>query len=433
MKVIRNFFLSITKNIKLILYALVISVVIWFTVSLQIFPDVTKHIYDIPVVVTPTVSMQEENLQLAEPFTATVSVQVQGKRYDIGNLTADDFEATLDLSPVATNMEYELNIDVAPKDASLCTILSAQRTAAVKIIKIETKTFEVEPIASAVAVVDGMQINEAKLQADPATITLTGEKNLLDSIKRVEVHAVYDDVLSVTKEVEGRYVLYNNNNVEIDNPDIQADNMRFRVTVPIHKVKSVSLTANITGAPSNFDVAGLRSKIQILPQSITISSPDNSIDYIKEVVMYTVELSDLTYDTLLKTPIFQTISPMLPEGYENLSQQASANITFIDIEDYSSFPMSIPAEKIEFINVPANFDYELITQELSVNIVGPAGFVQALSTDDIQITVNLLGVQIQEGIRSFNVSYRIKGALVPAWITGVPQVEILFTEIGGDE
>ena len=48
---------------------------------------------------TPTSYMIENNLEIVDDYRNTVSIQIQGKRYEIGNLKAN-FNAFMDLSHV---------------------------------------------------------------------------------------------------------------------------------------------------------------------------------------------------------------------------------------------------------------------------------------------------------------------------------------------
>ncbi len=44
---LKSCFQNFVKNLKTIIFALVIAVIVWFAISMQIFPDVTTHVSDI--------------------------------------------------------------------------------------------------------------------------------------------------------------------------------------------------------------------------------------------------------------------------------------------------------------------------------------------------------------------------------------------------
>ena len=94
---LKSFFQNFVKNLKTIIFALVIAVIVWFAISMQIFPDVTTHVSDIPVEVKATEYMTENALSVTNSYVDKITVQVTGKRYEVGNLTASDFTASADL------------------------------------------------------------------------------------------------------------------------------------------------------------------------------------------------------------------------------------------------------------------------------------------------------------------------------------------------
>lgn len=433
-RLLQNFVKSISRNIKLLLLSVLISVIIWFAISLQIFPDVTTTVYDIPIQIPITDYMRDENLQLAEKYDyLTVSVQIQGKRYDIGRLSGEDFNAYLDLSGVLADGSKEVPIKVSVKDETKCEIIQQTVSSAViNIEKIASKTLEIETKAEGITVVEGLQIDETGLSSNPATVTVTGEKKLVDSITRAEVVTVYDGTLLNSTEVKGELALYNSSNVKVENPDLDLDNSYFTVTVPLHKMKELPLVLNITNYPSNFDIAYLQEKVVITPSVLNISSPDNSIDALTELSISNMALSDLTYQFINSSNHF-LVDQFLVSGYRNISSQPYCTLEFKDIEDYTSLQFTVPSDNFNIINPSSGFNAEFLTKEITVSVVGPSWYVQALSVDDISVTVNLLSIEISEGMKSLSATCRINGENVKAWVAGIPKVEISFTYKTEDE
>ena len=127
-------------NLKSLLLSLILSVIIWFAVSIQLFPNVYDHVSDIEVVAAPTAVMQQENLEITNINSEKITVQIQGKRYVIGSLSADDFTAVLDLSTVTTPGTHVVPIDVAPiVSSSDYEIVSTGLTTTIDVQRIITK------------------------------------------------------------------------------------------------------------------------------------------------------------------------------------------------------------------------------------------------------------------------------------------------------
>lgn len=433
-RLLRNFFKSVAKNTKMLILSVFISVIIWIAISLEIFPDVDGTIENIPVQVSISEHMRDENLHFAENYdNLSVSIQIQGKRYDIGRLTSNDFEASLDLSEIINSGSTDVPIVVKEKDGVKCEITQQSlQSVRINIERFANKTLEIEAVAEGIAVIEGLQIDTTNLKANPSSITITGEEKLVNSISRAEVTVNYDGTLLNSTELKGELSLYNNNNVKVENPDLALDNSYFTITVPLHKMKELPLTFNIINYPPNFDIAFLQNKISITPSVLNISSPDSSIDSLNELSISNMSLSDLTYQ-FINSPKLFLVDQFLVDGYRNISNQPYCTLEFKDIDDFTSLQFNVPSENFNIINQPSIFDANFLTKEVVVNVVGPSWYVQALSIDDISLTVNLLGSDISEGAKTLTATCRINGESVKAWVSGVPKIEILFTNKTTDE
>lgn len=420
---LKKFTNAFVKDLKTVIYAVIISIILWFAISIQIFPNITSHVDNIQVHYTPTTFMTDENLQLAENFSQTVSIQIQGKRYDIGNLSADDFYAYLDMSRVSEAGEHVVDIVIeAIDDQSGFEILTKNLTATVKVEKIVTKEIEVVPTADNVTLQDGFQIEEEDLTANPSTITITGEETLVNSIDRVEVKAIYDDVMQTTTEVKGELCVYNKDSTRIENPDLTYNNTSFTVTVPVYKVKTLPLAVSFTNVPGNFDVDSLA--YTITPSEITIASPDSSVDNLDKIDIGEISLNNLTFKDLQGGV---TLTITLPSGYKNISQNKAATVTFEDTDSYGKLDITVQSDNINVINAPSNYDITILTNQLDVSVIGPSKVIQELTGTNIYVTANLLGVEIGEGTKSVPVSFRLAGANVDSWVIGEYKIDISAT------
>jgi len=428
MKIIRNFLMSLKMNIRSIITAVIAATVIWLAISLQIFPDVSATVSDVPVQITPTAFMLENDLHLVQNGGITVNVQVRGKRYDVERLSGEDFEAVLDLSGVNTDGEQEVGIDIFSNSRIDFDISVPYQTIKIKVERVASKTLEIEAKATTIRFVEGMQIDEANLSVNPPTITIRGEKSLIDSISRAEVHALYEDEMITTLAVNGELRLFNNENVQVNNPNLSTDADSFTVTVPIHRVKTLPLDFVITGVPSNFDLEGLRAKMNLSPNEITLSSPDFSIDNLAAFEVGAIPLAEINTLMLFRQTRY-TIAPLLPEGYKNTSGQASVMLEFEGVEDYAQYEFHIPAENIVVLNPPDGYRTEILTKNLVVTVVGPSSYVQAMSVNNIGVTLNLIGTEILSDVSTVSktVQCRLTGSRVPAWVVGYPQIDVRFT------
>ena len=195
----------------------------------------------------------------------------------------------------------------------------------------------------------------------------------------------------------------------------------------MYKQKTLPLTVQFTNVPSNFDLSSL--KYSIYPETLTVSSPDDSLDSQEKFEVGTIDLSQLTTKYLQKL----TLPITLPEGYKNISGNTSAMVSFEDAENYTFLSYAVQKDNIRVINVPDNFDVEVLTNELSVNVTGPADEIAALASKDIYATIDLMGTTLTAGLKDINAEFTLRGTKVKSWVTGEYKVSVMVTERAEDK
>ncbi len=422
LKRIGDFFV---KNLKTIIMSVVFSIIIWFAVSIQLFPNVHDHIDDIPVSAELTSAMKEENLQIID-YDETVSIQIQGKRYVIGMLTADDFTASLDLSEITTPGTHVVNINVSKKAEANndYEIISSDLTSKITVERRISKTLNLEISTSGISVGDELQIQEDDITLSSDTVVISGEESLVESVERAVIEPVYQGTMTETTEVQGTVSLYNSDGIKINNPELEYKANNYTITIPVYRVKTLPLNVSII-YPDNFNKNSL--KHNILPQEITIAAPaeDVSIENLEKIDVGEINLSNITARDI-QGGINLAIS--LPEGYKNLSNTGRAQVTFDNIDSYGNLEFTVSTDNFTILNGDTNYEYSFVTNQIEVTAIGPSGVLQNLSHDDIIGTVNLLGIQMEESVKNLTVTLRIAGQNVTAWITGDYKVDIRITE-----
>ena len=426
---INSFFRNFLKNLKNIIFALIIAIIVWFAISMQIFPDVTTHVSDIPIEIKATDYMERNALSVTESYADTVTVQLTGKRYEVGNLTADDFTAKADLSAITEPGEYTVSVKVTPLKENSCTIYDKDLTVKIKVEKTVSRTFSVSQgtlKATADRVVPPSDMKIDSITAEPSTITLTGDSTAVEAVKSVEIRSVFAGETTESVTSKGQIVFIGANGEVIENPDIKVDNDSFTVNITLYKQKTLPLTVQFTNVPSNFDIDSL--KYSIYPESLTVSSPDDSLDSQEKFEIGTIDLSQLTTKYLQKL----TLPITLPEGYKNISGNTSAMVSFENAENYTFLSYAVQKDNIRIVNVPENFDVEVLTNEVTVNVTGPAEEISALASKDIYATIDLMGTTLTTGLKDVTAEFTLRGTNVRSWVTGEYKVSIQVSDRAED-
>lgn len=388
-------------NLWIVLVSVVLAFVAWFAISVNEFPEIDKSLIGIPIEAEPTDFMRSNNLQIIGEYTGTTDIRISGKRYDISDLKAEDFTASLDLSNVRRAGTYDLSVLISCKNEKIDYSLLENTKMAVTITvdEIATREFTIDASAPDISLPEGYYVDE--ITSNPPTVAITGSVTVLDEISRVEANASYDGSTLESHEVKTGLTIYKSNGSRVDNSTVKLSADSVLVNIPILIQKELPLKFRFTGVPQNFDIDTLGYTMQ--PTSIMVAAPDGSINNLSEL-----ELEDPINLTDIR--INQTVSTVpikLPDGYKNLSGINSVRITW-DIADYSK--LDFPVSNITIVNEPDNMNVSVITQELTLTVIGPSGDISALSSSDFYVTANLLSTSLHDGSQDVPVSIIISGS-----------------------
>lgn len=405
-----NFLNGIKKNYKTVILSFIIACTLWVVISVLTFDTISNRISGIDILTQPTDYMTQNNLRITSEIKDKVTVQIEGKRYDISDLDAEDFTAEVDLSSVRTAGTYNLPIKVTSKANRTLSITSTQpEQLSVTLDEIISKEFPVQGTADISLPADYYL---DKITASPANITLTGSASVIGKVTRVEAKSTLHGNISQSQQTGSEITVYGANGVISEGITLSTDNIT--VNIPIFKQKELPLKFTVN-YPSNFNADSL--KYTIKPEKITVAAPDETINNISELDIGTINLSDIGLDATSYIPI------VLPDGYKNLSGNNNARIDW-DIGDYGKLDYDVLDENISITNSPNNYDVSLITNSLSVTVIGPSDSLSAIIASDITVNVNLLGAQLHEGSQDVSVSVQIKGARQNCWVSGDYKVTI---------
>lgn len=398
MKGLAKFFFG---NLWIVLVSVVLAFVAWFVISVNEFPEIDKSLIGIPIEAEPTDFMKSNNLQIIGEYTGTTDIRISGKRYDISDLKAEDFTAALDLSNVRRAGTYDLSVLISCKNDKIDYSLleNTQMAVTITVDEIATREFPIDASAPDISLPEGYYVDE--ITSNPPTVAITGSVTVLDEISRVEANAVYDGSTLESHEVKTGLTIYKSNGSRVDNSTVKLSTENVLVNIPILIQKELPLKFRFTGVPQNFDIDTLGYTMQ--PTSIMVAAPDGSINNLSEL-----ELEDPINLTDIR--INQTVSTVpikLPDGYKNLSGINSVRITW-DIADYSK--LDFPVSNITIVNEPDNMNVSVITQELTLTVIGPSEDINALSSSDFYVTANLLSTSLHDGSQDVPVSIIISGS-----------------------
>ncbi len=362
--------------------AVIAAIIVWFILSITQYPTVNRTITSVPVTLSLDGTIAKEKGLSALNFKdASVDVEIKGMNYEIGNYTADDLNATLDISKVTKEGQYDLEIDVKsthPSDS--CSIVSVSPSKiSVTFDRITEKQIELEVDASSISAQDGYTLKTSNVS--PNVITLTGPENNLSKISRAVAQIKQNSKLTEDTSIKAdEIVLYDkDNNVITDSSITRDETQTFTVNFIVYKKKNLKLKVDVSGAPDNFDVSSM--PMSYTQEEVTIITPKLNDSTTETVTIGTLPLSQIR---LGKT---ETFDIPLSAGEENLSGESKVTVT-CDSQQYTTGVFRVSS--IVAKNKPKNKNISIETVSLpAVTLIGPIDDINNINESDLVASVDL--------------------------------------------
>ncbi len=412
-----RFLKVLKKDFALRVLAVVLAVIIWFALSITLFPTVYMTIGEVPVTVAiEGTSAESQGLELIDFNKETkVEVSISGMRYDIGSFTAKDLQATVDISGISEAGTYSLPVKVTSEADSMNVTEITPSTVKVKLDYIKTADIPLTVRASAISAEEGYSLGTPMIT--PETIQVKGEQKLVDKISYA-VFAV-DQKKTLTESYDtsdGKVYLYADDGTLIDDKSFEISNDPISVKFPVYFLKTLKFTFDYQGAPDNFDTSIL--KYTLSNDTIDVMTANDSILNQDDLHLGYINLSDIDLEKTF------TFDVSLDSGVTSASGINTVTVTF-DPAGFVCKEFTIPESNIKIINAPANQDIQLTTKAVSnVKIYGPQSVMETLTADDIIAEFDMQSSVLENG--SYTRSVKIYAPQVSTvWCCG--SYEIMFT------
>ena len=407
-----NFSLSklIENNRFIQILSVIIAIIAWLFVSITIDDNQIARIDNVPLTIDLANTTPETlKLSLIDGADQTVSVKVEGVRYQVGNLTPDDFVATPVLSSVNKTGEQDVKVEVRKKDTTNNSFKIVNYTQTVKMTfdRLSEKTFELNPVASNVQAAEGFR--EDQLTATPKELTLTGPQSELERIAKINVEYDGTETASDTLIVDGKLVFYDAENKKISDSQISHvtyDNQVFSVTIPIYMQKTVPIKVSFINA-EGIDTSKL--KYDLTMDTITIAGPRDIIDSRQDVTIGPIDFSKLDLDAAFTFEIPLDAGIVNEDGINEVT-------VYVDTSEMDRKSLSVEKGNILLKNIPADYQVTIENDSIkNVKMVGGRTDIQNLSSKELLAWADLQN--IKEGTSRVRVSIYTTGNKF-AWAVG---------------
>lgn len=392
-----RFLRNTTNDIFLRIYAIILAILIWFIISVTLYPTITRTINNVtvaPIITTGTVA-EDFGLSPVNIDKEEVSVRIMGKRVDIGDLSSEDLEAKLIVdSSVNKPGEYELEVEIVSKNKKKFEVKNISPSKIkVQFDSIVEKDFPVYIEAPNISVADGYLMEP--ISANPTNIKVKGPKSEVEKITKVVARTDEKQTLSETLSIKDTDIILYNGDTILSKDNFEFSTNKIELTVPILMQKTLPFKLEIQNAPTNFNLSSL--DYTLSNSEIDIAAPVSSLKDLGEIHLGYLNLSSVDINSTFSYNVD------LPSNYKNLSGFNSVDVKF-NWNNYASKTISIDKSKIFVINAPSKYDIKVKTSGISnIKIIGPKNVINNITAANIIAEVDLFEANLNESTYSMPV------------------------------
>lgn len=398
------------KDFVVKIISILAAVLIWFIVSINEYPTISRVFYNVPVMVEMQGTYAEaHNFQVVEQKISSANVYISGDRGEIGNLEKEDITIVASAENVINATSYNLPIDVVSSSGRefMVTNIANADTGEnishvnVKFDEIITREISVKPKMDNVKIAAGYISDADDVVIIPDKILVTGAKENVSKITDAYVYVESPGELSSTYEyMASNPVLYNGSTPVSDVSTISIDRTSFTVQVPVLQKQVLPLEVRITNAPAGFDTDAFIEKLKMSVSELEVAAQKEFIKEIKALDIGSIDMREVNIGSEFK---FNT-SEFLPDGYQNLSEVNTVTVT-CPTENLFSLTMAIRGSAVQIINAPPQFDYNIITSGFTMNFIGSQESLEQLTYFDVIAQIDLINYELEERDYKFPVTF----------------------------
>ncbi|RMD51436.1 MAG: hypothetical protein D6835_03315 [Candidatus Thermofonsia bacterium] len=364
---------SFLSNIFTFLVSLVLAFLIWI-VAVQANDPIRQEILPVSVQFVG----QPPDSVLVEPTSLTVQVRFEGPLSQLTDVTSKDFTAVVDLSNVSLGTPTTVPIEVQSKKTGLTILFTSPDTVDVTIEKLVSVDIPVVlDIRGSVA--SGHTQGEALI--DPQAITVSGTESQVNSLDSARVTVFLNNVKE-TKVETLQPIFYDRLGRVTSVSNLILSTNQVTVTIPVSESAGFAektIVPNIVGTPAD----GYRLlSVQVNPETVLIQGRQTQLNLLSRVQTEPIDITGLAEPTQFQ------VSLELPEGITRDSLEPIV----VDVDIAPILTTAIYSRAVVVQGLDENFEATIVPKEVRVVLYGPELVLNTLADEEIQVTIDLFGL-----------------------------------------
>jgi YbbR domain-containing protein len=369
----------LASNIRTFLLALLLGVSVWLSAVTGADPA-EEQVFPNPVPLK--VIGQDPSLVLTSPIPSSIELKLRAPRSIWEQLTTQEnaVTSTLDISGLSAGEHTQpVQIQIVPRPVQIV------------LANPETVTFTLEPLKTQSLPVDltltgqpavGYQAGDATV--DPNQIAISGPESIVNQAARARVVINLDGMRETIDSAYDIQVVDDKNTV-LNGITINPESAHVVIPLsPQSGYRDLAVKVVVTGQQA----AGYRiENISVFPQVITVFSPDpdlvNKLPGVVETTPLDVQDAKANISTRLALNLPETITIV---GTKTVQVQVAISPVQTSLR--------LPNLPINLIGLPDGFAAQTSPETVDVIISGPLPILDALTPQDIKVTVDVTGLDL---------------------------------------
>lgn len=394
MKVLKNNRKWIDNNKAVLIFSLFASFLIWLVIAYTFGRnDYSEPFTNVRVDLSAqSTTFAELGFNAIEMSDTTVTAIVKGDRIAVTSLSKEDLVATASpLTNVTEKGIYEVKLVPSNNlDNSLIKDITYKPdTIRVKFDRLQSKTFEVEPIITGLTMSD--EFVKGAETITPSKISITGPDTEIEKINRCIIKVELNEPLDKTYSSDFDVVLIDNSGNEIDpgEENLKLNYPDVQFTIEMLKTTGLELKVGFTNQPRSF-VEDLF-QYDLDPFYLEVAGPVDLIDQYNEVILGYIDIREIS-----KAKNVFRFDIDLPERFKNINNIDEGLITF-NTEGWGSASFSV--EEIKLLNIPEDYSVRVIGNLEEVGFCGYDDILSEMTSKDIVAEIDLSSVNLEPNIQ----------------------------------
>ena len=366
-----------------IVFAVIISVALWFYVEITENEMLPHVISDIEIVLINE-DILRDRLLLADVITEPLTLGFEASRADINRLAAPGaITVEVDMSTINSTgfveLIYSVVWPIGFNPNNIEGISWSTDRIRIDVDRLAEQQIEVRSSYDGGTAADDLYATEPEL--DPNTITVSGPESIVSRIKYAYVPILREN-LDATLVDELEFILIDENDEIFEHDQLELlsfNHELIRVVVPIRQIKTVPLLPNFSFGSSTSE-ENVIWNIEPSPV-VTISGDPEVINLIGHIPLPTIDLNDftdLTFSEVFTIPF--------PNYVTNASGELEATV-HIQLTGLELEVISTP--NVQVINVPYGYSFVRLTQSVDITLRGTAEELAEITPMNLRVFADI--------------------------------------------